>query len=102
MNPYVKLFKGIPYEHIFLQSSCELRAAINASGQDDLHVECAKLSPDDYQHHPPIRRKLFELFSKASSHPQLRPLLSKIGPYLDIVSEPAAVAVTRELVTMTN
>lgn len=93
MNDYVKLVKGIPYEHIHLQSVRELHASVTSSGQADLRVKCAVLNQQDYQHHPPHRQRLFKLYSRlANNVALLRPALTNVGPYLDIVSTPQPVA----------
>lgn len=87
MDPYVRAIKSIPYEHIHLQSCCELRASIQSSGQADLHVECARLIPDDYQHHSIPKRKLFEMYAAATRIKPLRPALTAVGPYLDVITK---------------
>jgi SAM-dependent methyltransferase len=88
MNAYVKLVKGIPYEHIHLQSARDLHASVASSGQADLRVRCAILNRQDYQHHRRHRQELFRLYSRlANNIDVLRPVLTNLGPYLDVVSK---------------
>jgi SAM-dependent methyltransferase len=86
MNNYVKAIKGIPYEHIHLQSRANLLRSIAQSGQMDLRVMAPVLAEQDYEHHPPARRKIFQTYGELSRVPVLRPILTEIGPYLDITS----------------
>jgi SAM-dependent methyltransferase len=87
MNLYVKLIKGIPYEHVHLQSARELHASVASSGQADLRVRWAILNQQDYQHQPRHRQQLFRLYSRLANNIKvLRPALTNLGPYLDIVS----------------
>jgi SAM-dependent methyltransferase len=86
MNTFVKSIKGIPYEHIHLQSRLDLARSISKSGQSDLRVTAPILATQDYEHHPPRRRKIFETYGKLSRVPLLRPILTEVGPYLDITS----------------
>jgi SAM-dependent methyltransferase len=89
MNPYVRWRKGIPYQHITLQSAGSLRRLLRAAGQADLAIRCPLLSQADYQHHPPAQQLVFTIYhALAAGVPPLRPLLALASPYLDIASRP--------------
>ncbi|WP_218080695.1 methyltransferase domain-containing protein [Anthocerotibacter panamensis] len=93
MDPYVRLFKGIPYEHIHLQSYGSLRRMVRVSGVHDLRVSPARLVLEDYQYQPPLRRQLLGWYDRLGRLvPALRPLLTRLGPYLDLVSQRTAPA----------
>ncbi|MBZ0299519.1 MAG: methyltransferase domain-containing protein [Anaerolineae bacterium] len=88
MDPYVRRVKGIPYEHIHLQSVFALRHLL--ADDPDLRVTYPRLMEADYQHHPESRQRLFRSYAQmAQRFPLLRPLLTVFGPYLEIVSPPA-------------
>ena len=88
MDSYVRWLKGIPYEHIRLQSYINLRHSIRASGQTDLRVCWPHLTPADYQHHSHRKQQLFRWYIRFSEWlPCSRPVLALFGPYLDIVSQ---------------
>jgi ubiquinone/menaquinone biosynthesis C-methylase UbiE/uncharacterized protein YbaR (Trm112 family) len=87
MDGYVRMVKGIPYEHIHLQSHGSLRKVIAQAGQDDLQTRRPALTESDYQHHPPGRKALFKLYDDIADLPLAAPFLAAIGPYIDITSE---------------
>jgi SAM-dependent methyltransferase len=90
MDPYVRWRKGLPYQHIQLQSYFDLRRILRASGQADLRVRRPHLARADYQHHASRTQRLFEWYAALDARlPLARPLLTLFGPYLDIVSQPA-------------
>jgi SAM-dependent methyltransferase/uncharacterized protein YbaR (Trm112 family) len=84
MDRYVRKVKGIPYQHIHLQSYFELQRLLPDS---DLHVTYPRLLEADFQHQPPSRQRLFRTYARvAEIVPPLRFALTVFGPYLDIVS----------------
>lgn len=91
MDAYVRWRRGLPYQHIQLQSYFDLARLIARSGQSDLRIARPWLSAADYQHHPAHLQRLFRLYGDLGARvPPLRPLLTLFGPYLDLVSRPAA------------
>lgn len=101
MNGYVKAVKGIPYEHIHLQSAGELRNSIRNARQLDLHVEPPRLSENDVAHHSALRRNAFKIYGVLTqANAPMRSAVMQIGPYLDVVSEPAASATKRNQVVL--
>lgn len=91
MDRYVRRFRGIPYEHIRLHSLGELRRLVRASGQADLRVRRPAFAAADLAYYPPGRQRLLRAYVGLGDRcPLARPPLTALGPYLDIVSRPAA------------
>lgn len=87
MNAYVRRVKGIAYEHIHLRSQFGWRSLLCASGWAHGRVQAPYLTPADSAHQSPVRRRLFALYGGLNANvPPLRPLLTLVGPYLDIVA----------------
>ena len=94
MEPYVRWRRGLPYQHIYLRGLLAMSRSVRRSGQPDLRLRMPWLGAADYQHHPPVRRQLFRAYrALATSLPPLRPLLSLIGPYIDLTASGARPAV---------
>ncbi|MBS1954089.1 MAG: class I SAM-dependent methyltransferase [Cyanobacteria bacterium SZAS-4] len=122
MNGYVKLVKGIPYEHIHLESFGSLNRAIEAvCGSQNRSAEAICGSPNqstasidsadavtrcqlatkvpliteaDYAHHPKWKQCLFKLYTAMMRMPILGASMAHLGPYIDIVSPPVSEAKT--------
>lgn len=108
MNGYVKLVKGIPYEHIHLESFGSLNRSIKtvfggASGASDasdahastdalndcrLETKVPLITEADYAHHPMWKQQLFRVYSVMMQMPLLGSFMAQLGPYIDIASPP--------------
>ena len=88
MNGYVKLVKGIPYEHIHLQSFGSLDRAIKLVDDQPLFTRVPLIAEADYAHHPQWKQSLFKIYNLIMNTPGLGSLLARIGPYIDIASKP--------------
>jgi ubiquinone/menaquinone biosynthesis C-methylase UbiE len=86
MNRYVQWRRGLAYEHIYLQSYFELASLLRKTSQNRLKVRVGLLRAVDFQHHPPLWRRLGELYVRLSQNVIFRPLLTLFGPFLDVVS----------------
>jgi SAM-dependent methyltransferase len=88
MNGYVKLVKGIPYEHIHLESFGSLDRAIQTVDDQPLVTRVPLITEADYSHHPQWKQSLFKIYNLMMTKPGLGNLLARIGPYIDIVTKP--------------
>lgn len=89
-NAYVKLVKGIPYEHIYLESFGSLQQCIDAIGDSELQTRIPRITEADYAHHPQWKQQLFKLYSGLMGMPVLGAILAWMGPYVDLASKPRA------------
>ena len=83
MNAYVQWRKQIPYEHIYLYSWGELQRLLHNTGWHTAVVRKPYLTPQDYHHHSPVRRRLFMAYQKVA---HVFPPLARIGPFLDFIA----------------
>lgn len=87
MNPYVKAVKGIPYEHIHLQSYSDLSAIFKKIDDQQLRARIPYITAADYAHHPQWKQQLFKSYNHAiESSVAAGKLLAQIGPYIDITT----------------
>ncbi len=91
MNNYVKFVKGIPYEHIHLQSYGSLNHAIGQLGEQRLLTRIPLITEADYAHHPQWKQALFKTYNLLINTPIFGKLLAQIGPYIDVASKPQVV-----------
>ncbi|MCI0396175.1 MAG: methyltransferase domain-containing protein [Chloroflexi bacterium] len=95
MDPAVRRLKGIPYEHIHLQSALSLGRLLRALGQPDLALRPPLLSPAELAYLPPGQQRLLVWYGRLVGlgppwQPLLWPLLTLFGPYLDVIARTAA------------
>jgi ubiquinone/menaquinone biosynthesis C-methylase UbiE len=88
MNGYVKLVKGIPYEHIHLESFESLSQSIRSVEDQELTTRIPLITEADYAHHPQWKQQLFKTYSMLLRFPLLGSVMARLGPYIDIVSQP--------------
>jgi ubiquinone/menaquinone biosynthesis C-methylase UbiE/uncharacterized protein YbaR (Trm112 family) len=88
MNGYVKLVKGIPYEHIHLESFGSLKQSIQTVDDRSLETKVPLITEADYAHHPKWKQQLFKLYSGMIRLPILGAPMAHLGPYIDIVTQP--------------
>lgn len=86
-NAYVKLVKGIPYEHIYLESFSSLDRAIQTAGDTSLKTRVPMVTREDYGHHPRWKQELFKIYSVLMRAPLLGAMLARLGPYVDVASD---------------
>jgi len=102
MNGYVKLVKGIPYEHIHLESFDSLNHCIRTVGDHSLETKVPLIVDADYAHHPKWKQHLFKLYSGVMRLPMLGALMARLGPYIDIASKPIESATTTHAISDKN
>jgi SAM-dependent methyltransferase len=89
MDRYVRLVKGIPYQHIYLRSCPDLRRMVRSSGLAGVELVYPYMAEQDYAHHTHTRKTLFQLYIRLGKlFPFLRPVLTLFGPFLDLVTQP--------------
>jgi len=93
-NSYVKLIKGIPYEHIYLESFGSLQRAIQSVGDSAIETKVPVITEADYAHHPSWKKALFKIYSVVMSTPVIGGLMARLGPYVDVASKPVSVALS--------
>lgn len=86
-NSYVKFVKGIPYEHIYLESFGSLQKAIQSVGDTSIETKTPVITEADYAHHPAWKKALFKIYSMIMSTPVLGGLMALLGPYVDVASK---------------
>jgi len=89
MNGYVQLVKGIPYEHIHLESFGSLDLSIQKVGDASLETKVPLITEADYAHHPQWKQQLFKLYSGMMRMPILGSLICHLGPYIDVATHPS-------------
>ncbi len=102
MNGYVKLVKGIPYEHIHLQSFASLNDSILTVGDRQLETKVPLITEADYAHHPKWKQQLFRIYSLMMRMPILGVIMARLGPYIDIASKPHVEPKTTNLISDKN
>ena len=86
-NAYVKLVKGIPYEHIYLESFGSLQRSIHAIGDVNFETRIPRVTEADYAHHPVWKQQLFKVYSGLMQMPALGAIMARLGPYVDVASK---------------
>lgn len=105
MNGYVKLVKGIPYEHIHLESFGSLNRSINTvfgRAEYRLETKVPLITEADYAHHPKWKQYLFRTYGALMRMPILGSVLAGLGPYIDVASPPVGETTTSQSVQDKN
>ncbi|HEY9734083.1 MAG TPA: methyltransferase domain-containing protein [Drouetiella sp.] len=87
-NSYVKLVKGIPYEHIYLESFGSLQQSIQSIGNLNFETKVPQITEADYAHHPQWKQQLFKIYSGLMRMPVIGAIMARLGPYVDVASKP--------------
>ncbi|HEY9677475.1 MAG TPA: methyltransferase domain-containing protein [Drouetiella sp.] len=95
-NKYVQMIKGIPYEHIHLDSFSSLNSAIRASGSANLSSRAPLITEADYKHHPGWKQVLFKTYCLLQNAPLLGSVMAQLGPYIDVASAKQSAATDAE------
>ncbi len=86
MQPYVRLVRGIPYEHIRLLSRFELESLFRRAGFSRWQVLLPRLSQVELRRYSKVERWGFAIYHRLALLPGFRHLLYIFGPFFHAVA----------------
>lgn len=85
MNGYVKLMKGLSYEHIKVLSFPELKNLLKKSNFDDHHILLPTITDEELKHFSKFEKAQVSLYEFIKKIPIARNILLVFGPFYHIL-----------------
>ncbi len=86
MKPYVRLAKGISYDHINILSSSELRSLLNKCQLEDHRIMPPSVPAEQVKHFSAIEKTQLMIFNLLKKIPLMRSMLLLIGPFFNVIA----------------
>jgi hypothetical protein len=88
MDKYVKMVKGIPYEHLRLLSFPELKRLLNNSAFRDHQIILPAVSAEETRDFSIFERAQVSIYDLVRRTPLIRMFLYFFGPFFHVICQP--------------